>query len=162
MKKQIKSMLVVISLLAAMPFAGLLYGEQASASSHIVTCPALDNTKVDKETCDKATETVAEYRLRQAENECQGVATAFDFNCDSDTNPIVSFLLVIINFLAVGVGIVVVMGIVWGSFMYITARGNASQAQQGISYIVNAVIGLVLFIFFYAIVNFLVPGGVFT
>ena len=100
---------------------------------------------------------------------CCGTAqTSIDFKCESNkgaapgANTVTSMLLTIINFLAVGVGLAVVGGIVWGAFMYASANGNASQAQQGITFIVNSVIGLVLFILMYAFINFLVPGGLFT
>lgn len=82
--------------------------------------------------------------------------------CDNDGgNPVTSLVLQIINFLAVGVGVVVVGGIVYGALLYTTSNGDSSKAQQGITTIVNAVIGLLLFIFTYAIINYLVPGGVF-
>lgn len=97
------------------------------------------------------------------------VETAF-FGCvkenrtstNLDANPIYKLLLDIINFLAVGVGIAVVGGIVYGSFMIVTSNANAGKTQQGISIIVNAFIGLLLYIFLFAIINFLVPGGLFN
>lgn len=79
----------------------------------------------------------------------------------SVNNPLYIGLLAIFNFLAVGVGIIVTGGIVFGAIQYTTANGNASQTQQGITVIVNSVIGLLLFIFMFAILNFLVPGGLF-
>lgn len=96
---------------------------------------------------------------------CGQVETSIDFGCkptDTGANTVTSLLLTIINFLAIGVGIAVVGGIVFGALQYTSANGNASQAQQGITIITNAVIGLVLFILMYAIINFLVPGGLFT
>jgi len=96
---------------------------------------------------------------------CGGTQTSIDFNCktnEAGNLSITSVLLTVINFLAIGVGIAVVGGIVYGAVRYITSDGNAAQAQQGISIIVNSVIGLLLFIFMYAIINFLVPGGLFT
>lgn len=96
---------------------------------------------------------------------CGQVKTSIDYGCkasDTGANSVTSLLLTIINFLAVGVGIAVVGGIVFGALQYTSANGNASQAQQGITVITNAVIGLVLFILMYAIINFLVPGGLFT
>lgn len=96
-----------------------------------------------------------------AAGQCNGVKTSGLVTCD-DANkggPIVSLLAQIINFVAVGVGIVVVGGILYGSLLYVTSNGDSGRSQQGITTIVNAVIGLVLFIFMYAIVNFLVPGG---
>lgn len=70
-------------------------------------------------------------------------------------------LTVGVNFLAAGVGLAVVAGIVFGAVTYATAAGSAEQAKKGISFITNAVIALLLFIFMYAIINFLVPGGLF-
>ena len=63
-------------------------------------------------------------------------------------------------FVGGGVGLAVVGGLVFGSYMYITARGNAAQAQKGQTTILNSVIGLLLFIFMYAILQFLIPGGI--
>jgi len=80
----------------------------------------------------------------------------------SINNPIFIALLAIFNFLAIGVGVVVTGGIIFGAIQYITANGNASQSQQGVTVIVNSVIGLLLFIFMYALLNFLVPGGLFS
>lgn len=101
---------------------------------------------------------------------CGGVQTTFNFGCGTadpkakkvQDNPIFKALLTIINLLAAGVGIAVVGGIIYGSILFTASRDNAAQKQKAISVISNAVIGLVLFIFMYAIVNFLVPGGVFA
>jgi len=77
-------------------------------------------------------------------------------------NPIIRAFVEIFNFLAVGVGILTVLGIILGGIKYITANGNSSQAEQGITIIVNAVIGLLLFIFMFSLINWLVPGGLFS
>lgn len=79
---------------------------------------------------------------------------------DIAENPIFFYLRQILIFMAGGVGFAVVGGIIYGSYMYITARDNASQTQQGQNIIINAVIGLLLFIFMYAILQFLIPGGI--
>lgn len=86
---------------------------------------------------------------------CSSVSTNI-IRCAS----IPSVLNTIINFLAIGVGIAVVGGIVWGAMLYTTSNGDSGKTQQGITVIVNAVIGLIVFIFMYAIINFIVPGGV--
>lgn len=97
--------------------------------------------------------------------QCGEVETSIDFGCGegSDGNigdaGIYRLLTAILRFFAIGVGIAVTIGIVWGGLMFMTARGNSGQTQKAISIIVNAVIGLLLFIFMYAIINFLVPGG---
>jgi hypothetical protein len=76
-------------------------------------------------------------------------------------NPIFFYLRNILIFLAGGVGLAVVGGIIAGAYMYITARGNAGQTQQGQNIIINSIIGLLLFIFMYAILQFIIPGGIF-
>jgi hypothetical protein len=60
--------------------------------------------------------------------------------------------------LSIGVGIVAVGGIAYGSILYASARANAGQVQKGIGVIRNVVIGVLLYIFMVAILNYLVPG----
>lgn len=93
---------------------------------------------------------------------CNGVQTSFDYGCTASTNIIVSIFIHAINFLAIGVGILVVAGIVFGALQYSSANGNTSQSQEGLKKIRSAIIGLVIFIFMYAIMDFLVPGGAFN
>jgi hypothetical protein len=76
-------------------------------------------------------------------------------------SPIIDAMVAVINFMAVGVGIAVVGGIIWGGMRYASSNGDASKAKQGVTTIVNAVVGLLLFIFMYAFFNYLVPGGLF-
>jgi len=83
-------------------------------------------------------------------------------NTDLQTNPIYTVLLIGIQFLSAGVGIAVVGGIVWGGIMYLTSRENAGQTQKAISIIINSLIALLLYIFMFAILNFLIPGGIFS
>lgn len=93
---------------------------------------------------------------------CAGIETSI-IDCDeTDGNPVVNMLLQIINFLAVGVGIAVVGGIIWGGLTYASSNGDSNKVQQAKMIIVNAVIGLLLFFFMYALINYLVPGGLFN
>lgn len=75
-------------------------------------------------------------------------------------NPIYFYLKNILKFLSAGVGLAVVGGIVFGGYMYITARANAGQVEKAKVVIINSIIGLILFIFMFAILNFLIPGGI--
>lgn len=72
-----------------------------------------------------------------------------------------NLLTVFVNFLAAGVGVAVLIGIIFGAFLYASAGGSADQAKRGIGYVRNALIALLLFIFMYAIINFIIPGGLF-
>jgi hypothetical protein len=82
-------------------------------------------------------------------------------NGSGANNPFLVYIKAILKVLSIGVGIAVVGGVVWGGIKYTTARGNASQTQAAISTIINAVIGLLLYIFMFAVLNFLIPGGIF-
>lgn len=75
-------------------------------------------------------------------------------------NPIFTLLKGILQFMAAGVGLAVVGGIIWGGYLFLTARGNSGQVEKGIEAIRNAIIALFLFLFMFAILNFLIPGGI--
>lgn len=77
-------------------------------------------------------------------------------------NPIVAFLKTVIQFMAFGIGIALVGGLVTGGVVYMTARANPQQVQKAEEIIRNAIIGIVLYVFMFAIVNFLIPGGILT
>jgi len=95
---------------------------------------------------------------------CGGVATSI-ISCNttpSEGGGAWGLIVQIINFLAVGVGIAVVGGIIWGGMLYASSNGDINKSRQGVRVIVNAIVGLILFMFTYAIVDFLVPGGFFA
>lgn len=94
---------------------------------------------------------------------CGDVQTSIAFpNCKEGTEGINSILLMVIDFLAIGVGVVVVAGIAAGGVLYAQAGGDSGKTKQAISIITNAIIGLVLFVAMYALANFMIPGGVFS
>lgn len=82
--------------------------------------------------------------------------------CIPKTNAIFTWLTGIIRFLSAGVGIAVVGGIVYGGILYTTARDNSSQTQKAVYVITNAIVGLLLYLLMFAILNFLIPGGILT
>ena len=50
-------------------------------------------------------------------------------------------------------GIVAVLFLIWGGFQYLTAGGNAEQAQKAKTTIINSVIGIVIIALSYFIYN---------
>jgi hypothetical protein len=101
---------------------------------------------------------------------CGGVATYFDFRAicagynekqGGGKNPIIAIALAVVGWITALVGVAVVGGIVFGGFLYTTARDNASQTQKGITIIVNSVVALIAWTFAYVVINFIVPGGLF-
>ena len=92
--------------------------------------------------------------------DCGGVKIAFNVGCRDDfSNPILAYLVAILRFLTYGVGIVVTLMIVIGGVQYAAAGDNSQSVAAAKSRIFNAVIALLLYIFAFAILNFIVPGG---
>jgi hypothetical protein len=71
-------------------------------------------------------------------------------------------LLTAINVLTACIGVVAVGGIVYGAFLYASSGQDAAQTGRAKDVIRNVIIGLLLFAGMYAILQFLVPGGVFN
>lgn len=76
-------------------------------------------------------------------------------------NGVWSLLLTAINILTAGVGIAAVGGFVYGAILYTTAAGNAEQVKKAIEFMRNVVIGLVVYALMFALLNFIIPGGLF-
>ena len=73
-----------------------------------------------------------------------------------------SLLLQAINILTVGVGVLALAGIVYGGILYISSGGSPEQVKKARTVFTNVVIGVIAFGGMYALLNFLVPGGVFN
>ncbi|MEP6710465.1 MAG: hypothetical protein ABJA64_01995 [Candidatus Saccharibacteria bacterium] len=91
---------------------------------------------------------------------CAGVDTAIISNC-TQSNGVWDLLLLAINILTGGVGIVAVGGIVYGSILYASAGDKAEQVKKAVGIITNVVIGIVGYLVMYALLQYLIPGGVF-
>ena len=72
-----------------------------------------------------------------------------------------SILILAINILTAGVGVVALGGIVYGSILYTSAGGNQEQVKKAMGIFTNVVIGIIAFAGMWALLNFLIPGGVF-
>jgi protein-tyrosine phosphatase len=85
-------------------------------------------------------------------------------NCNggSSSNGVWEIILLIINVLTAGVGVLAVGGIVYGAILYASAGDNTGQVQKAKEILRNVIIGIVAFLGMYAFVQFLIPGGVFN
>lgn len=100
--------------------------------------------------------------------ECAGVDTSIidcedqgGDNGDIENTGIWSILMMVINILTAGIGIVAVGSIVYGAILYSSASGNAEQVKRARTIIINVVVGLVAYALTYAFLQWLIPGGVF-
>ena len=111
--------------------------------------------------CDPVTDQRVSIGFPGAENKGGEWCVALNSgSSDINQNPIITFLKGIVQFLAAGVGLAVVGGIVYGGIMFMTARANPGQIQKAEEILRSAIIGLLLYIFMFAILNFLIPGGI--
>jgi hypothetical protein len=81
--------------------------------------------------------------------------------CNADRSGLIDLLFAIIRFLSAGVGIVVIGSVVFAGIQYTTSRGDPQQSAAAIKRIRNTVIALGIYIFAYAILNYLIPAGFF-
>ena len=69
-------------------------------------------------------------------------------------------LFAVIRFLSDGVGLVVVGSIVWGGVQYAASQGNPQETSKAIERIRSSLIALLIFIFGYALLDYIIPAGV--
>lgn len=97
-----------------------------------------------------------------AAEKCGKTDTFFDWGCDPNAKEqITPVLIQIINWMAVGVTIVVIAGVVYGAIMYTTSGGSPEQSKKAIGIIRNAFIALIMYFAMWALLNWVVPGGIF-
>lgn len=87
------------------------------------------------------------------------VNTIMDIGCRGRGNPIVDMLFAIIRILSIGVGVVVIGSVIFAGIQYVTSAGDPQNTAKAIERIRNTVIALVLYIFAYALLNWLIPAG---
>jgi hypothetical protein len=70
-------------------------------------------------------------------------------------------LLLIINILTAGVGVVAVGGVVYAAILYATSRGSVEQTKKSIEIMQNVTIGIMAYVLMFAFLNYIIPGGLF-
>jgi hypothetical protein len=133
-------------------------GSDKTFDRNSVSCTCKDTTKsydIASKTC-KALPTSS---TNPGNHNC-GTDTYFNWGCNGQG--ITGLLLTILNILSVGVALAVVAGIIIGAIQYTSSGGNPEQSKKAMSMIRNSVIALLMYFAMWALLNFLVPGGVFN
>lgn len=81
-------------------------------------------------------------------------------NCTTQT-PIVKDIQSIVNFLSIGVGIIVIVMIIIGGVQYSLAGDSPDATSKAKAKITNALIALVAYLFIFAFLQWIIPGGLF-
>ena len=71
-------------------------------------------------------------------------------------------LMMGLRILTAGIGVTAVCALGYFSFLYATAGDNANQIKEAKDNIRNTIVGIILYGAMYLLLEYLVPGGVFT
>ena len=78
----------------------------------------------------------------------------------SNGGPIMIYLVMVIQYFSSAVGLIIVLMIVIGGVQYITSAGDPGAIRAAKNRITNAIIALMAFFLMFAILNFIIPGGI--
>ena len=117
-------------------------------------CKGHGGIKVEDEPKDPTTEAGVDA--------CDVKTSIIPVDCSTGGNPIWGLLLMAINILTAGIGIVAIGGIIYAAILWTTAEDKNAQIVKSKETIFNVVVGLVAFALLYAFLQFLIPGGVFN
>lgn len=94
--------------------------------------------------------------------ECAGATTAIvDCEGKSGKEAIFSILRQVVQILTMGIGVVAVGAVAYGGILFATSGDRPDHIKKAREVWINVVIGLLLYGFFVALTEFLIPGGVF-
>lgn len=74
---------------------------------------------------------------------------------------IIKMIVIITNIMSAIVGVVIVISIIWAGIQYSMAKSDPNAVAQARSRVANAILALFLYIFMFAFLQWVVPGGVF-
>lgn len=89
------------------------------------------------------------------------VTTSINFGCRGQGNAIVDMLFAFTRILSVAVGLVIVGSIIVGGIQYAASAGKPEATSKAISRISNSVIALLFYLLIFAILNWIIPSGLF-
>lgn len=88
----------------------------------------------------------------------QEVEISIEIGCSHKGNPIMDALFAIIRFLSIGVGLVIIGSLVVAGIQFTSSRGDPQGSANALKRVQSTFIALLLFLFTYAILNYIVPG----
>jgi len=77
-------------------------------------------------------------------------------------NGIWALINVVLNIMTAGVGILAVGGLVYGGILYSTAEGVPEKSKKAKTIIGNVAVGLIMYMLMYSLLQFFIPGGLFS
>ncbi|HEX7633401.1 MAG TPA: hypothetical protein VF401_03680 [Candidatus Saccharimonadales bacterium] len=90
----------------------------------------------------------------------QDISTAINFGCSHQGPAMLDLAFAVIRFLSNGAGLVLIGSLVWGGLQYTLSRGDPQSTAMAVNRLRSVVFALVIFLFAYAILNYLIPGQI--
>lgn len=98
------------------------------------------------------------------------VKTTFNFGCvgaaleakGGTINPLLDLFFAITRFITDGVGVILVIMMIVAGIRYTTSTGDPQKTEAAIKMIRGTIVGLLVYLFVFAAIQWLVPGGVFN
>ena len=97
--------------------------------------------------------TIREGESVSALSECNVEKTEGEKSLMSNVSMLINVFASVMGFLAIGM-------IIYGGFMLLTAQGDPARIKRGKDVVLYSVIGLILVVLAYAIVNFVMNSGI--
>lgn len=88
------------------------------------------------------------------------VGISIGLGCRGKGNPIADMAFAVIRVLSAGVGLVVVGSIVVGGIQYSASRGNPQATAAAVNRIRSSLYALLIYIFGFALLNYIIPGAI--
>lgn len=152
---------IIVSCLALLMLAGMpvpfMANTKVSANALVDSgkCQASDTVQCVRSCPDPAS------GAKNIPPECPGSRDCRSVNNNPEScNVVAKYLNPLITALGFLVGVAVVAGVMFGGIQYASSGGDPQKAATGKKHIKMAVIALVGYLFLYAFLAFLIPGGI--
>lgn len=129
----------------------------------LISCPDTKDLVAKKSDCPKS-ETSGSLNLGDANGKYKcgggdGVHTTINIGCRGKGNAVTDMVFAIIRFLTTGVGLILVGSTIFAGIQYSSSRGDPQATAGAINRLRANAWALLLFLFGYAILNYIVPGA---
>lgn len=157
-----------------LPIATLLTLAAVFGSASVIAPPRVYATHVCDPGTAKAGQAIPHTSARAAESFCTGTISAAEAaeanrqadvdctaeNLSSNNCKIYGYIVAFIRGLSAMVGIVVVIMVAVGGIQYSASKDNPQATSAAKNRITNALLALLIYIFMFAFLQWIVPGGV--
>lgn len=117
---------------------------------------------------------VKDFALSQCGSGTDKITTSINFGCDGAvcvTNPSASYcsgnhdalmdlMFALIRLLSDGVGLVIIASLILAGIQYTFSRGDPQSVKSATKRIQSTATALIVFIFAYALLNYIIPNGI--